>query len=197
MVVTELLANPSQALVSSPRPRSRSHAIPGTAYGWSRTLKRPAVVTIDMSLLSDELAGVVDLFGGLTREELQHALEELAFKRGEEPDAVAAAVEDAVESYHLVPVERDDETLLVAGPVAFPTLPEHAEDLPHIMAVEKRTVDRETAAVAARDRLDRQAVEVAKDGDSERAAALVDICYDLETWAAVDTDDLRERLDDV
>jgi hypothetical protein len=154
-------------------------------------------VTIDMSLLSDELAGVVDLFGGLTREELQHALEELAFKRGEEPDAVAAAVEDAVESYHLVPVERDDETLLVAGPVAFPTLPEHAEDLPHIMAVEKRTVDRETAAVAARDRLDRQAVEVAKDGDSERAAALVDICYDLETWAAVDTDDLRDRLDDV
>ena len=42
----------------------------------SRTLKRPAVVTIGMSLLSDELAGVVDLFGGLTREELRHALEE-------------------------------------------------------------------------------------------------------------------------
>jgi len=152
-----------------------------------------------MSLLSDELAGVVDLFGGLTREELQRALEELAFKRGEEPDseAVAAAVETAVESYHLVPVERDDETLLVAGPVAFPTLPEHAEDLPHIMDVGTRTVDRETAAAAARDRLDRQAVEVAKAEDSERAAALVDVCYDLETWAAVDTDDLRRRLDDV
>ncbi|PSP45615.1 hypothetical protein BRC69_05325 [Halobacteriales archaeon QH_6_66_25] len=34
----------------------------------------------------------------------------------------------------------------------------------------------ETAAAAARDRLDRQAVEVAKAEDSERAAALVDVC---------------------
>jgi hypothetical protein len=152
-----------------------------------------------MSLVADELAGVVDLFGGLTREELRRALEELAYKRGEEPDpdAVAAAVETAVESYHLVPVERDEAPLLVAGPTAFPTLPEHAEDLPHIMAVEARSVDRETAAAAARDRLDAQAVEVAKAGDSERADALVDACYDLESWAAVDTAELRERLDDV
>lgn len=152
-----------------------------------------------MSLLSDELAGVVDLFGGLTRDELQRALEELAFKRGDEPDsdAVAAAVAGAVESYHLVAVERDEEALLVAGPVAFPTLPAHAEDLPHIMAVDERSVDRETAAAAARDQLDTDAVTAAKTGDGERAAALVDVCYDLETWADVDTADLRDRLDDV
>ncbi|WP_436909461.1 DUF7109 family protein [Halosimplex marinum] len=152
-----------------------------------------------MSLVADELAGVVDLFGGLTREELHRGLEELAYKRGEEPDAdaVAAAVDAAVESYHLVPVERDDATLLVAGPTAFPTLPERAEDLPHIMDVEERAVDRETAAAAARDRLDAEAVAVAKTGDADRADALVEVCYDLETWAAVDTADLRERLDDV
>ncbi|QLH77327.1 hypothetical protein HZS55_08490 [Halosimplex rubrum] len=152
-----------------------------------------------MSLVADELAGVVDLFGGLTRAELRRALEELAYKRGEEPDAdaVAAAVEAAVESYHLVPVERDEVTLLVAGPTAFPTLPEHAEDLPHIMDVQDRSVDRETAAVAARDRLDAQAVEVAEAGDADRADELVEVCYDLETWAAIDTAELRERLDDV
>lgn len=153
-----------------------------------------------MSLLSDELAGVVDLFGGLTREELHRALEELAYKRGEEPEseAVAAAVEGAVESYHLVPVERaDEDPLLVAGPVAFPALPEGAEDLPHIMDVGERTVDRETAAAAARDRLDADAVDAAAEGDAERAAALVEVCYDLETWAAIDTADLRDRLDDV
>jgi len=152
-----------------------------------------------MSPVADELAGVVDLFGGLTREEFHRALEELAYKRGEEPDgdAVAAAVDAAVESYHLVPVERAETTLLVAGPTAFPTLPEGAEDLPHIMDVETRSVDRATAAAAARDRLDAQAVEVAKAGDGDRAAALVEVCYDLETWAAVDTADLRERLDDV
>ena len=154
-----------------------------------------------MSLVADELAGVVDLFGGVTREELHRALEELAYKRGEEPDAdaVAAAVAAAVESYHLVPVERsgDADPLLVAGPTAFPTLPDHAEDLPHIMDVQTRSVDRETAAAAARDRLDIEAVEVAKAGDGDRADALVDVCYDLETWAAVDTAGLRDRLDDV
>jgi len=150
-----------------------------------------------MSLLSDELSGVVDLFGGLTRAELHRALEELAFKRGEEPDdeAVEAAIDRAIESYHLVAVEREDESLLVPGPVAFPTLPEHAEDLPHIMDVTERSVDRETAATAARDQLDADAVTAAKAGDSDRAATLVDVCYDLETWASVDTTELRDRLD--
>ncbi|WP_415380762.1 hypothetical protein [Halosimplex sp. TS25] len=152
-----------------------------------------------MSLLADELAGVVDLFGGLTREELHRALEELAFKRGEEPDgdAVAAAVEDTVESYHIVPVEHEGETLLVAGPVAFPTLPEHAEDLPHIMDVEERTVGREAVAAAVRERLEAETEAVAAGGNSERADTLVDVCYDLETWAAVDTAGLRARLDGV
>ncbi|WP_123538994.1 DUF7109 family protein [Halosimplex salinum] len=154
-----------------------------------------------MSLLGDELSGVVDLFGGLTRSELHRALEELAFKRGEEPDseAVAAAVEDAVESYHLIPVERDGDgdPLLVAGPVAFPTLPDHAEDLPHIMDVEERTVDRETAAAAAHEHLKADAGAAADAGNAERAATLVEVCYDLETWAAVDTADLRARLDEV
>ncbi|WP_459192762.1 DUF7109 family protein [Halosimplex sp. J119] len=152
-----------------------------------------------MSLLADELAGVVDLFGGLTREELHRALEELAFKRGEEPDAdaVAAAVEDTVESYHVVPVDHEGETLLVAGPVAFPTLPEHAEDLPHIMDVEEQTVEREAVAAAVRDRLEADTEAVAAAGDSDRAADLVDVCYDLETWADVDTGGLRERLDGV
>jgi hypothetical protein len=166
-----------------------------------------------MELSGDELAGVVDLFGGLTRAELDRAVEELAFKRGvdHEPDALDDAVADARASYHLVAVEnadgkadaasekagRGDDPLLVAGPVAFPTLPEGATDLPHILAVPERDVDRETAGEAAREQLQVDALAAAREGDSDRADALLDVCYDLEAWAPVDTDEFRERLDDV
>lgn len=163
-----------------------------------------------MELSGDELAGVVDLFGGLTRAELDRAVEELAFKRGtdHDPDALADAVADAWESYHLVAVDttnvdgtaetggRDSE-LLVAGPVAFPTLPEGATDLPHILDVPQRQLDRGTAAEAAHEQLRVDALAAAREGDSERAATLLDVCYDLEAWAPVDTDEFRDRLDDV
>lgn len=144
----------------------------------------------------DELAGVVDLFGGLTREELANALLELAFRRGQEveEDAVDAEIEAAIEDYHLVPVERDEETLLAPGPVAFPTIPEDGEDLPHILDVERRDLDREDLATAVRDRLEIEAVELAENED--RAMYLVDVTYDAEAWAPVDLADVRAKLDD-
>ena len=162
-----------------------------------------------MELSGDELAGVVELFGGLTRAELDRAVEELAFKRGadHDPDALADAVAAAWENYHLVTVDaasadgagaRDPEAdLLVAGPVAFPTLPEGATDLPHILDVPERSVDRETAGEAAHEQLRIDALAAAREGDSDRAATLLDVCYDLEAWAPVDTAEFRDRLDDV
>ena len=62
-----------------------------------------------MRLSEDELAGVVDTFGGLTREELRRAVEEVAFRAGEDVDAgtVQEWVDDATEAYHIV--AYDDE----------------------------------------------------------------------------------------
>ncbi len=64
-----------------------------------------------------------------------------------DPDAVAAAIDGAIDSYHLVAVDDHaadtDETLLVVGPVAFPALPDGAADLPHIMDVPARDVARD------------------------------------------------------
>lgn len=152
-----------------------------------------------MDLTGDELAGVVDLFGGLTRADLERAVEELAFKRGEEFEAesLETAVGAAREHYQLVEVDTGDDAVLVAGPVAFPTLPEGATDLPHILDVPEREIDRETAGEAAQERLRREALAAAKAADSDRAAVLLDVCYDLEAWAPVDTDEFRARLDDV
>jgi hypothetical protein len=144
----------------------------------------------------DELAGVAALFGGLTREELHDALAELAFKRGEEFDAddADADVVAALREYYLVGVDRDGagDRVLVPGPVAFPELPEGAADLPHILDVDVRDVDRDALADAVRRRLESDL----EDADGERARYLVDVTYDAEAWAPVDLADVRDRLDD-
>jgi hypothetical protein len=146
----------------------------------------------------DELAGVVDLFGTLTRAELDRALGELAFKRGEatDDDAVGDAVDAAVDDYYLVALDRDDATLLAPGPVAFPSLPEGAEDLPHILDVPDREVDRATLVEAVERRLRADAARAVDADDADRIEHLIDVSYDLETWGSTDVSDVRSRLDD-
>ena len=147
----------------------------------------------------DELAGIVEQFGALSRAELERAVEELAFKRGEavEPGAVADRIEAAVEELRLVPVEREGTRLFAPGPTAFPALPAGAEDLPHILEVEERAVDRAQLARSAERRLREAAAAATAANDRERMAALLDYTYDLETWAPEDVavESVRERLD--
>ena len=143
------------------------------------------------------MAGVVDLFGGLTREELTTACVELAFKTGD--DATAAAFETdidaAIDSYHLVAV-GENPTVLVAGPVAFPELPEGAVDLPHILDIESRTVDPERKATAAETRFRADAASAVESGDGETIERLLDVSYELDVWGPVDLAATRDRLDE-
>ncbi|WP_256392584.1 DUF7109 family protein [Natronoarchaeum rubrum] len=151
-----------------------------------------------MSATLDELAGVVDLFDGLTREELSRALIELGARRGDDPDedAVAESIETAVDRYFLARYERaDGDDLLVPGPAAFPSVPEHGEDLPHIMDVPDRSLDRERLGEQVAERLAADADAAIEDGDAERVEALIDVTYDVEAWAPVELDDVRARLD--
>ncbi|WP_254273703.1 DUF7109 family protein [Haloarcula marina] len=155
-----------------------------------------------MDLTPDDLAGVVDLFGALTRAECGQACAELAFKRGEDDDvdAFGSLVDEALASYHLVSVaDHDagvDDPLLVVGPTAFPTLPDGATDLPHIMSVPEREVSSETVAEAAEARFREDAVLAVRADDDERIADLLDVSYDLEAWGSVDLASARDRLDD-
>lgn len=150
-----------------------------------------------MRLSEDELAGVVDTFGGLTREELHRAIEEIAFRAGDDVDAddVDEWVDGAVERYHLVAFDDGDRTLYVAGPRAFPTDPDHGEDLPHIMDVDRRSVDRAALGEQVHGRLTDEATAALAGGNEERARELLDVTYDLEAWAPVDCNDVRARLD--
>lgn len=156
-----------------------------------------------MEVTGDELAGVVDLFGGLTRDELGSGLAELAFKRGEEddPTAFAGAIDQAIATYHLVRLDPDDVTagvdapLLVVGPAAFPELPEGATDLVHILDVEERPVDREVAARQAVERFRADAASAVDTGDEQRIGTLIDVSYELEAWGSVDLGDVRARLE--
>ena len=150
-----------------------------------------------MSPEADELAGVVDLFGGLTREELRGAFVDLAARSGDPLDepALETAIDRAVAAYYLVDVEHDDRELLVAGPAALPRLPDGGEDLPHLVDVEGRSVDDDVVATAALSKLHADAARAVDDADGERVETLLDVCYDLEAWAPVDTAELRARLD--
>ncbi|MDF9745666.1 DUF7109 family protein [Natrinema salsiterrestre] len=161
-----------------------------------------------MDATADELAGVVDLFGGLTRSELERALAEAAYRAdGQSVDdaALGAAIDEAVESFALVrhdPADEgaapttDGEALLVAGPTAFPAVPEHAEDVPHILDIDRRRVDRETLGKTARERVIAAADEAIAAADEERIRSLIDVSYDVEAWAPVDCTDERTRLED-
>ncbi|WP_132057392.1 DUF7109 family protein [Halorussus amylolyticus] len=155
-----------------------------------------------MADTTDELAGVVDLFDALTRDELEQALVELAFKQGKdvEREAFTAEIERAIAGYHLVETDQrawddGDESLLVAGPAAFPTVPENGADLPHILDVPDRELDREGLGETVADRLREEARTVAAAGDADRARDLLDVSYDLEAWAPVEVGDVRETLD--
>ena len=156
----------------------------------------------------DDLAGVVDLFEWLTRAELSDALSELAFKQRAEvdEDAIDDAIDLAVAEYALVPAPvgalsggagsdpTEDSTPLAVGPAAFPTLPEGAADLPHILDVPDRGVDREALADAVLERLREEAVEAINEGDADRLETLADVTYDVEAWAPVDVDPVRTRI---
>lgn len=147
-----------------------------------------------MEVTQDELAGIVDLFGGLTSGELRDALAELAFKRASDPPS-DDVVDEAVRAYALVEYERDGVSLLVAGPAAFPALPKGAEDLPHILDVPERDVDRAALASSVEARFRADAARAVADEDDDRVAHLLDVSYDLETWGQVDLSEARDRLD--
>jgi hypothetical protein len=142
----------------------------------------------------DELAGMVDTFGALERSELERACSETAFRRGEEfdEDAVARAIDDAIEAYALV----EHEGRLVPGPAAFPTLPDGAEDLPHILDVERREVDREAVAVTVADRFAADVDAAIESGDRAACETLLDRSYEVESWGPVELDEERQRLDE-
>lgn len=158
----------------------------------------------------DDLAGIVDLFDALTREELQRALAELAFKRGRdiEPSAFGADIDRAVENYQLVRLDaerisfEDDgpdigsgDSMLVAGPSAFPTPPDGARDLRHILDIGERNIERDEAGEAAARRLREDAKRTIEAGDTDAADVLIDVSYEIEAWAPVDLTETRGRLD--
>ncbi|ERH10911.1 MAG: hypothetical protein J07HX64_02690 [halophilic archaeon J07HX64] len=156
-----------------------------------------------MDISGDELAGVVDLFGALTRNELGTGLAELAFKQREEydPDGFGSDIETALKRYHLVELDTDtvdsDESMLVPGPGAFPALPLGAADLLHILDIEHRDIDRATAGAATLDRFRADAAAAVDSGNPERVERLLDVSYELEAWADVDLSAEREHLDRV
>lgn len=149
-----------------------------------------------MDVTADELAGVLDLFGGLTRPELERALAEAAARSGDAEAEIDPALAAARRSFGVVALKREGKTLYVAGPTAFPTLPDGGEDLRHILAVEPREVDQAAAADALRGRYERSLEAAIRAGDDDRLRDLLDASYDVEAWTPVDLGAERDRIED-
>lgn len=147
-----------------------------------------------MTLTPDEVAGVVDLFGVVTRDELDRALEELAYRR--EAEISPAVVESALDAYTLIAYEADENERFAVGPAAFPTLPDEAADLPHILDIDARAPDRETVTTAAERRFRADVARAVDAGDTARIERLLDVSYDLDAWGDLSLEELRARLDD-
>lgn len=149
-----------------------------------------------LSLTADELAGIVDIFELLTRDELETALDELAFKKGVSADP--SIIDASLESYHLVAYdehEENHEEYLLVGPTAFPVIPDRATDLPHIMDVETREIDRYRLIQSVEQRYRAETARALNNGEDDRLGELLDLSYDLEAWGALDLSRLRDRLD--
>ncbi|SEH11857.1 hypothetical protein SAMN04487967_0548 [Natronorubrum sediminis] len=155
-----------------------------------------------MNATADELAGVVDLFGALTRPELERALSEAAYRadgRSLDESALETAIDDAIESFALVRHEQRgneaETTLLVAGPTAFPSVPAHAEDVPHILDVDRRRLDRDALGETAREQFLETVETATENPDDADLEELIDISYDVEAWAPVDLANERDQLE--
>jgi hypothetical protein len=162
----------------------------------------------DLGLSADELAGVLELFGALAESEFKRAVREVAFRAGRDVDdeGIATRVNAAARSFHVVRVEADavqavvpgldgEEAVYVAGPVAWPEEPEHGEDLPHILDLRPRDVDRGALAGRVRQQLRAGVEQAAARGDADRLHEILDVTYDVETWADVDLADTRGLAD--
>lgn len=143
----------------------------------------------------DEVAGVVDLFGALTAAEIERAFTDIAARQGTSIDQnrLRDLIETAEAEYYLVRLEDGEPDRYVPGPAALPTLPEHGEDLPHMMDVEPVTIDRSTIGRAVEERLRADAASAVADEDIDRMTTLLDVAYEVDAWG-VDTSEIRDRL---
>jgi len=154
-----------------------------------------------MELSGDDLAGVVDALGALTRAELGEALTELAFKQGDEvdPEEFNGLIDAAIDEYQLIRItgqSGEEDPLVIVGPSAFPTRPAGTQDLRHILDIDDREIDRERAGEAATDRLREEAALAIETGDTETIKTLIDVSYDIEAWAPVTLGEVRDHLDE-
>ena len=143
----------------------------------------------------DELVGAVDLFGGLSREELVGGFQDIGARMGDDVDikVLNLRIDEAIEKYYLVEVA--DRGLLVAGPSALPELPEGGEDLPHLILVGEREINREELEKGVAERLGKEVEIAIFEKDRNQIESLLDVCYDLEMWAGVDIDGIRKKLE--
>ena len=83
------------------------------------------------------------------------------------------------------------------GPAALPDLPDGGEDLPHLIRVDKREIDKMRIGRDVKDKISREIEKEIHKMDKGEVEQLLDVCYDLEMWNEIDVEDVRCELEEV
>lgn len=150
-----------------------------------------------VKLTNDDIAGIAEMFGVISRKQLEQALIELSYRQGEELSETAAenAVQEALSSFALVAISHQPQEL-TAGPAAYPTLPVGANDLPHMLEQDRQKPDPAVVREAANQRYREAVDEAIEASDTETLQDLLQLSYDIEAWAEITVDDVRSRIQD-
>ena len=170
-------------------------------------------------ITKDELAGIIDVLGAATIEEIHLILQELAeIRRLEDvtPDHVEQLCESALGEHLIETVSSDevedgvlDEVYYISGPNAFPDIPYELSEIFDILELSKREVDMSKVAKSFSSRLiqrarrlnesiDSLSGELVSDDDfarlEKRYRDLLNLYYDYNFWLPGGMSDIEDKI---
>ena len=170
-------------------------------------------------ITKDELAGIIDVLGAATIEEIHLILQELAEIRRLEavtPDYVEQVCESALGEHLIETVSSDevedgvlDEVYYISGPNAFPDIPYELSEIFDILELSKREVDMSKVAKSFSSRLKQRAKGLNETINSflfespiasditkleKRYSDLLNLYYDYDFWLPGGISDVEDKI---
>lgn len=170
-------------------------------------------------ITKDELAGIIDVLGAATIDEIRLIVQELAeIRRLEVVDSgdfeqlcESALGEHLIETVSSEEVEGagSDETYYIPGPNAFPDIPYELSEIIDILELSKREVDMSKVAKSFSSRLKQRAKRLNEKIDSfsgesanaadiskleKRYSDLLNLYYDFDFWLPGGISDIEDKI---
>ena len=173
-------------------------------------------------ITKDELAGIIDVLGAATVEEIHLIVQELAEIRrldAVDPADIEQLYESALDEHLIEIVSSEevegadsDEAYYISGPNAFPDIPFELSEIIDILELSKREVNMNKVAKSFSSRLKQRAKRLNEKIDSfsgettnvadiskleKRYSDLLNLYYDFDFWLPGGMSDIENKILDV